>query len=195
MSLTSKWWLTSSGEFDLAGQEHVDFAIAAMLNMDRTYAPHTWNSKGIPDDELAAALARGAAPEAVEFLSKRGNDARLFVLKNLGWIRTAKNVFNLWEANAQADNIIHSSKGFWRSQYSMNQYDMIDVLEFKSGDKYQVNAKALKDGGSLQVLKQLAMGRTGAEDIEKTAVPQYSTLKYGEIERGRLAGRTGDNPR
>lgn len=194
MSLIGKWFLTENGDFDISGNEHVDFAIAAMLNMDRKYAPYNWNSQGIPKEELDAAIERGAAPEAVEYLKKRGSDARLFVIKNLAWIRTAKSVFNLWEANDKADEIIRNSRAFWRSQYDLKQWDMIDVLEFKTGDSYAVNAKALKDGGSLQVLKKLSMASVAAGSSDRQAVPQYSTMKYGEIERGRLMGRTGDNP-
>ena len=110
------------------------------------YAPSTWNFKGIPDNELTEALARGAAPEAVNFLSNRGKDARLFTIQNLGWIRTAKNVFNLWEANAQSDIIIHDSKEFWRAQYDMKEHDMIDVLEHALGRAAEKHMQPMQPG-------------------------------------------------
>lgn len=67
MSLIGKWFLTDQGDIDISGGEHVDMVIAAMLLMDRRYAPHLWNSKGIPEEEFGLALERGARPAAVEF--------------------------------------------------------------------------------------------------------------------------------
>lgn len=195
MSLTSKWWLAPDGAVEMVGNEHVDFAIAALLLMpDRKYAPRHWNSKGVPPHELDAALARGADSRAVEFLSKRGNDARLWVIREFGWIRTAKNRWNLWEFGKREAEIARDSKAYWAAQYDIKKFDMIEVEEFKTGDQYSINASALFNGGNPKVLKNLAMGRIDIDSAD-VSEPVYSAAKYGELERQKLYRREGANPR
>lgn len=76
----------------------------------------------------------------------------------------------------------------------MNEWDMIDVTELKDGCRYQINAKTFLKGGDPKVLKLLALG--GLEcDPERTSTPSYSTAKYSELERSKLYGRVGGNPR
>lgn len=193
MSFTGKWWITPAGDMDVSHSEHVDYAIAAMLLMDRPKAPHMWNVKGVPKEELAAALMRGVDAAAIDFLEQK-KDARLWVIREFGWIRTAKSAWNLWEFNEKTAEIARSSKEYWRAQYSLNDHDSIDVTELKDGCRYAINVKKFLDGGNPKILKRLALGGVECE-AERTATPQYSTEKYTEIERRRLTGRTGDNPR
>ncbi len=146
----------------------------------------------MPVEELEAALARGADPAAVNFLSKRGNDARLYVVREYGWIRTAKQAWNMWSFDDKCAEIARSAKEYWASQYTLNEYDTLDIHEFKSGDRFTVRAKALLEGGKPRVLKNLAMGfsEAASEKIE----PMYSTAKYSELEREKLYRRVGGNP-
>lgn len=194
MSLIGKWFLTEEEDFDVAHSEHVDLAIAAMLLYPKKFAPHLWNVNGVPKEELEAALERGADPEAIEFLSK-GKDARLWAVREFGWIRTTKNAWDVWVFDDSAAEIAQKAKAYWRSQYSMNQWDMIDVHELKDGCRYQINAKKLLDGGRPKVLKRLAMGNIECGDDEHTEVPQYSTAKFSELERRALYKKSGDNPK
>ncbi len=192
MSLIGKWWITEFGDIDVAGTEHVNVAIASMLLMDRKQAPHAWAVRGIPSEEFAFALERGADPEAIEFL-RAGKDARLWMVRELGWIRTARNAWNVWEFGDHVGKIARGAKEYWRSQYAMNSFDLIDVNELKTGDRFSVSAKALRDGGNPRILKNLATGRIDSEERESSPV-LYSTVKYpSELARKRLYSRTGDN--
>lgn len=192
MSLIGKWWLTEFGSIDVGHGEHVDIAIASMLLLNQKRAPHLWNQNGIPKEELAAAIERGADADAVDFLSSKGKDARLWVIRELGWIRTARSAWNVWVFDDHVAEIARKAKDYWRSQYSMNNYDTIDVTELKTGDRFAVNAKKLQDGGNPHVLKNLAMGRMVEEEKESSPVV-YSTSRFSERERKRLYSRQGDN--
>ncbi len=192
MSLNGKWFLTPSGSIDVTGSEHVDAAIAVLLLLDRKYAPHTWNGSEIPKAELKTALDRGADPEAVEFLAK-GGDARLWVIREFNWIRTAKNVWNMWVFDEDTANIARVAKDYWMAQYSLSEWDMLDITELKDGCRYSISVKKFIEGGSPKTLKKLAMGNVEC-GIEESPTPVYSTAKFSELERDRLYGRVGANP-
>ena len=193
MSLEGKFWITPEADIDISGHEHFDYAIAFMLLMDRQYAPRHWNSRGVPKEELAAAIARGASSDAVDFLDQK-KDSRLWVMRELGWIRTAKAAWNLWEFDDETADMARNAKDYWKSQYYLTDSDMIDVSEFKTGDHFRINAKRFRAGGDPRILKDLAMGRL-VEEVKEEITPQYSTAKFGELERQKLYGRTGANPR
>ncbi len=194
--LTQKFWLTQEGSFAMTGTEHADFAIGVMLKMPpESRVPRSWSVDGVPESEIAAALERGASRSAIDWLTIKRGDARLYVMKEYGWVRTMKSVWNLWFFDDATADMVRNNSGYWIAQRSsMNQYDLIDVEEFKTRDRYSINVKKLLDGARPQVLKNLAMGRS-TEDVEEDVVPSYSSAKYSEEERRKLYGRTGDNPR
>ncbi len=193
--LLNDFWITDDGVFELVSAEHWSFAAGSMLWMPRnSHVPNSWMNKGVPEVELEKALARGADHAAVEFLAK-GGDARLWVIREHGWIRTAKNKWNLWYFDKNTADLARSSTAYWRAQYAMDKkYEMLDVTELENGDRYSISVQKLLDGGKPQVLKNLAMGRTYIDEDESPE-PAYSTAKYTEVERKRLRSITGDNPR
>lgn len=197
MALIEDWWLTPDGAFKMSTSEHAQFAIATMLKMQvGERVPKYWLFKGVELPALKLAISRGADPEAVEFLNNKHSDARLFALKNYGWVRVAKNAFNFWAFDDRTADIIRRATDYWESQYSMSQHhEMIDVYEFKTNDQFAVNVSKLLAGGRPHVLKQLSMGHV--EDVviqEPLPVPEYAAAKFTELERDRLYRRTGDNP-
>lgn len=176
-------------------QEHSTFAIHVMLKLppDRR-VPNYWFYKGVPKEELDAALARGADPAAIEFLSDKNKDPRLYALRELGWIRTAKSKFNCWQFNQAAADLIRDSKDYWTAQDKLEDGDVIDVEEFApGGQKFTISVKALRGGGRPEVLRGLS-GLTEADLVEASIPPNYSTLKYTQMQRDKLYHRTGDNP-
>ncbi len=197
MPLVDKFWITPQGSFEMGHIEHMDFAIAVMLAMPSTaIVPRWWAIRGIPPTEIEAALDRGADQAAVRFLENKRNDARMWAMREYGWIRTAKNAWNLWDFDKATADMVRNSTDYWKFQASrghMTEYEMLDIYEFKTGDQFSINARKLLAGGNPKVLKNLAMGV--ADEIVEKVEPVYSTAKFSELERRTLAGRTGDNPR
>lgn len=194
--LTGTWWITPFGSWNMGSAEHVQFATHFMLMLppDRR-VPTYWAIKGVPPEELEAALARGADPEAVEFLKDKRRDARLFAMQSLGWCRTARNRFNLWRFDAQTAKMIRDAQDYWQAQTSAGSHEMIDVEEFDGRDAFSISVAKLLAGGNPQVLKNLAMGRIEETAPREVVAPAYSTRKYSELERDRLYQRTGANPK
>lgn len=194
LMLKQDYWLTPAGAFDMKASEHAQAAAHSMLNMpaDRRVPMH-WMIKGIPEEELVAALERGADPKAVEFLSNSRGDPRLFALREYGWIRVAKNAFNLWKFDEETVKLIRNAKDYWAAQDNAGACEMMDVEEFSTGDRFTVSAARLLAGGRPSVLRKLSGAEAVAGCVEKVA-PQYSA-RYGEIERDRLYRRAGGNPR
>ncbi len=192
--LTGKFWIVPEGLLELRGGEHNQIAAAVMMAMpeDRRVPLH-WLVKGIPEAELEAALARGADESALHFLADKKNDPRLFAMKEYGWVRTMKDKFNLWYFDCETADMVRRSP-YWKMQ-SLTGGEMIDVYEFETGDQYTIGVNALLRGGDPQILKDLAMGRVGESEAHEAVCPSYSTAKYSELQRQRLSGRTGDNPR
>lgn len=199
MALTEDFWLTDDGSFLMGGSEHSAFAVAYMLDMPKdSRVPQWWIIKGIPEIELQKALERGADPKAVEFLSTKKNDARLYAMREYGWVRTARNKWNLWDFDDETAEVVRDNSGYWKfqaDQHRMTEYEMADIYEFKDGCQYSISIKKLLDGGKPRILKKLAMGNIECGVEEPVEVPQYSTAKYSEVERDRLYGRTGANPK
>ena len=195
--LNEDFWLTQEGTYAMGQSEHYMFATEAMLLMpDGEASGRRWQNQGVPEDALQAGLERGADPRAVEFLRK-GGDARLWAIREYGWIRAAKSKWNLWYFDEKTANLARKNTEYWDYQlrhYMNPKYEMVDVYEFKDGDKYSISCRKLLDGGNPQILKNLAMGRTVVADTEKMYSPEYSTAKYSETERRRLRNITGDNP-
>jgi len=193
--LTDTFWLTGIGAFQMTGSEHATFAIAAMLDLPKyRRVPNYWTIKGIPQNELIDGLARGADPKAVEFLSDKRNDARLWAMREYGWVRTAKSAWNLWYFDDYAAGMVRGNTGYWDFQKKMTEFDMIDIYEFKTHCEYSINVMKFLDGGRPQELKKLATGGLECRVVEE-AKPEYSTAKYSELERDRLYRRSGGNPR
>ncbi len=196
--LIGDWWICPEGAFEMNSSEHAAFAIAYILGMPKDKrVPNYWTIRGIPSEEIDAALKRGADPEAVEFIANKRNDARLWAMREYGWIRTAKNAWNLWYFDDETADIVRDNEGYWEFQAKtgkMSEYEMIDIYEFKDGCEYAISVQKLLDGGKPQVLKKLATGGIACAGPEAVA-PHYSTSKYGELERQKLYGRTGANPR
>ncbi len=168
-------------------------AVAVMLAYPEPFVPRSWVIRGIPPEEFALALERDADPKAVQFLEEK-RDARLYALREYGWVRTAKNKWNVWTFDCATAEMVRKSD-YWKAQYSFDKYDMLDVEEFKGKDSYSISAQKLLDGGNPEVLKNLAMGHIVDSDKEEALCPHYSTAKYGELAREKLYGRSGANPR
>ena len=192
--LTSKTWITPAGVVELKGaSEHEQLAAAVMLRYPEPIVPNRWIINGVPEAELDAARARDADPKAVTWLYDK-KDARLYALREYGWVRTFKAKWNCWRFDCETAAMVNKS-GYWDTQYSLDKYDMIDVEEFDGHDRYSINAMKIIDGADPTVLKNLARGRLAASDKEEAICPSYSTAKYSELEREKLYGRTGANPR
>lgn len=195
MSLTSKWWITPGGAFEVNGREHEWLSTAVMLQLpDRMFAPYRWSIDGVPEEELELALERGADPAAVRYLENKKHDSRLYAVREYGWVRTFKNKFNLWYFDCETADMVRKSD-YWDFQRQLEPDDVIDVEEVKTGDSYSISVQKLLDGGDPEVLKDLAMSRVHSGSPEVKYCPSYSTAKFSEIERRRLMGKTGDNPR
>lgn len=194
--LVDNYWITDLGSFNMTTSEHAQFAIAVMLNMDiaTERVPMRWTNAGVPPEALDKALERGADPRAVQFLSAKRNDARLWVLRELGWVRTIKSRFNLWRFDKPTADLIRNAKDYWLGQYKATEHDMMDVEEFETSENYSISVKRFLEGGDPKILKRLACGH-GGDCVEEALEPEYSTAKYGELERRKLYARVGDNPR
>ncbi len=193
--LTDTFWLTKFGSFQMTGTEHAAFAIGAMLDLPKDRrVPNYWTINGIPENELAEALWRGADPKAVEFLSDRRNDARLWAMREFGWVRTAKSAWNLWNFDDETAEMVRWNTGYWEFQKKMTEFDMLDIYEFKTHCEYSISVQKFLDGGQPHELKKLATGELECRVIEEVK-PEYSTAKYSELERDRLYKRSGDNPK
>lgn len=192
--LTGKYWITPEGSINLDAQEHAQLALHYMLNIpaDRL-VPMWWTMRGVPPEELAKALDNGASKDAVDFLSDKKADARYYVVKKFGWVRTQKSAFNLYRFDAKIAKMIRDAKEYWAGQKNFTEFDMIDIYEFETNEQYTIKAIRLLDGGKPEVLKRLAMGV--ADDVIETASPVYSAAKFSELERDRLYARSGANPR
>lgn len=191
--LSGKWFITLDGSVQLDGREHQQLAVHYMLNLplDRN-VPMWWVIRGIPDEEFDAALKRGADPDAVAFLREKGNDARFWVLK-LGWVRTQKQIWNLWRFDKQTLAVARNAKDYWDSQKSLSKWDYVDVEEFETRLVFSVPVFAILDGTDPDDLKRVALGGPAELPKEEVATPSYS--KRTERERKKLLRREGDNPR
>ncbi len=189
--LSGKWWLTPAGAYDVGTREHAHYALRDMLLYPRL-PPVQWFGLGVPAAELDAALARGADPKAVEYLSNKARDPRLFAMKEYHWVRTARNVFNLWEFNEATAQTIRAAANYWQAQGNLGRYEMIDVEEFHNHDRYSISIEKLMAGGNPKILKNLAMSRVEVSaPVEKVYVPvTHSRSRPGSAW---LYG-TGDNP-
>ncbi len=193
--LIDDWWLTPTGAFEMNSSEHASFAIAFMLDMPKdSRVPNHWTIRGIPQEQLVSALERGVDPKIVEFLADKKNDSRLFVMREFGWIRVARNAWNLWHFDKETADVARDNVGYWKAQYKMTPHEMLDVYEFKTNCEYTISAQKLLDGGNPQILKKLATGGLTCETTDEIQ-PQYSTAKYSELERRALYKKSGDNPR
>ena len=192
MALSGKWFITPEGSVQLDGREHAQLATHYMLNLplDRN-VPMWWVIRGIPEEEFDAALKRGADPDAVEFLRKKGNDSRLWVLK-LGWIRTAKSLWNLWRFDDKTLQIARDAKDYWAAQ-KITKSDYVDIEEFETRQVFSVPVFTILDGTDPALLKRVALGLPIDLPKEEVAVPSYAGRT--ERERRTLLRREGDNPR
>lgn len=193
--LTGKYFITEAGAVDVSGREHEWLSTAVMLQLpDRMFAPYRWSIDGVPEEELQAALDRGADPAAVRYLENKKHDSRLYAVREYGWVRTFKNKFNLRYFDCETADMVRRSD-YWKFQHQVEQGDRIDVEEVKTGDRYSISVAKLLAGGDPEILKNLAHGRVDSGSPEMAICPSYSTAKYGEVERKRLLKLTGDNPR
>ncbi len=199
MSLIGKWWISPEGSFDGSDVEHMQLATAYMLDLPKDrHVPNWWTIRGIPIEELDAAAKRGVSAKTLEFLSNKGNDARLWVMREFGWVRTAKNKWSVWFFDDATADMVRDAKDYWKfqaDQGKMTEHEMLDVYEFKDGCEYSISVQKLLEGGRPQVLKKLAMGGLECSGKEEAIAPQYSTAKYSELERQKLYGISGANPR
>lgn len=193
--LIEDWWLTPQGAFKLVSAEHAQFAIAAMLRMEPgERVPRYWLVRGVEAETLAKSESRGADPAAITFLQNKNNDPRLFVIKEYGWIRIAKNAVNLWAFNQAALELLRSPD-YWAQQYGYTEHEMMDMYEFATNDQFAAPVKAILNRASVaSAIKDRAMGRTCDFVVPEAIKPEYSTAKYSELERQNLYRRTGDNP-
>jgi hypothetical protein len=193
--LTGKYWIVPGmSAINLSNDEHDQVAMAIMLALPRPTAPRHWLIKGVPHEELDAALARNADLKAIRYLENKNHDPRLYAIREYGWVRTYKNKFNLWRFDDATAEMVRQSD-YWAMQPQLNDHDMIDVEEFDGTDRFEISVKRLLDGGRPSVLKNLAMSRITPEEAVEKVSPHYSAAKYSELERDRLYARSGANPR
>lgn len=197
--LSGTWWITPEGSWSMGASEHSTFAMHVMLGLPPTQrVPNYWFYKGVPKEELDNAIARGADKKAIEFLENKNNDPRLFVLRQLGWCRTARNKFNVWLFDQRTADMIRNADDYWHAQDKFENGEVIDIEEFApTGQTFTIRVKALLGGGTPEAMRAIA-GVTEAQMVAASIPPTqvtYSTIKYGELARSALYHRTGDNPR
>ncbi len=194
--LTGKYWITPEATVQLVSKEHAIFALGIMLNYPRDERlPDSWFGNGVPKEQLEAALERGADPKAIKFLEKPGADPRLYAIREYGWVRITKNKFDVWVFDDSTAELVRNADGYWSEQYARDlKYEVMEIYELKDGDKYTVDVKKILDGGSPEILRDLAHGRIDRDTAEAKLSPMYSA-RFSELEKRRLSGRTGDNPK
>lgn len=156
-------WLYPDGSTsgDLGASEHAEVALREMLKLpDDTTIRKDRLFGGITPAEAKAALKRGADKDAVDFLLKTRGDPRLYAVKNLGWIRVARNAINVWKFDDETVDLLRRSD-LWKSHPQVEDYDMflIDEMSAPQGQTFEVSAgKLRKRGASADALRYTAQG-------------------------------------
>lgn len=160
--MRGSYWLTPE-VVSTAGVEHGYIAKLAMLGIERgspdahRYVPMPrWHH---PLDERTADvfLKRGVLPAAVAFLAQ-GKDARLWAMREWGWVRIRDGNFDLWKFDPKTLDVIRSAVDFWRDS-GIDPEERVTVSEESTGDLFTIQAKRLlRRDADPDALKHHAMG-------------------------------------
>ena len=162
-----RYWLTPEGEtLDVAGSEHANIAKIVMLNIDNpedrmAYAPikNVW--KAMTDEEASIHLRRGVDPNVINFFQSAGHpDARIWALREWGWVRTDDSLFNCWILDDQTLDTIRANKRYWMVQRPGLESDtVINVNEEATGERYTLNVeRMLNPAATAEALIRVAAG-------------------------------------
>ncbi len=139
LDLFGKYWLLPDGEIvDVTTDEHARIARAAMLNLLPTTIPYDRMFLPLTSAEQRVHAARGVDRARLDFLSTPHPDARVYVIREHGWIRTRGNMFYAWEWNDATLAELLGNKKFWALHPKVNQYTSIVLINVKD-EKQSVN--------------------------------------------------------
>lgn len=166
MGLSGRYWLTPTGEtLAVMGGEHANMIKMMLLDLkgrDRVkFAPIAKTFKPLPPEEAEFHLARGIAPEIIEFLTASAAvDPRKWAIEHWGWVRTADGIFNLWVLNDETLETIRKNREYWvGQQHNIDKYTTAQINEEGTGEIHKVRVRAMLDpGSSRESLTALAKG-------------------------------------
>ena len=162
MPVYEDWWIRTDGSVkQMGGGEHAQEALRFMLNLPEDYLVNLRDMFSGADawtpEELAEAKRRGV-PKKVFASLKKHEDPRLFMLREHGWIRVAKNKINDWKFDDETLSRLQTS-AYWDAQPQVTEYDTFDIEELSTHDVFPLSAKKLLNrSAEAGALKRMAMG-------------------------------------
>ncbi len=175
------WWITPDGVVNMAAAEHAQYALYKMSSV-RVPTRDIWL---IPDQYL-----RQMSPEIVAYLKSPGADPRKYAIKYWGWVRVARNVFNLNRFDDATLTLLRNAKDFWRAQYAVTEYDICEIEEIANHRHIQISVGDLRSNKSAGTLLGWAQPAEAAVEPVKF-FPKKSGPQTGEKWQYRYPG---DNP-
>lgn len=132
--LSGKYWIIGHHCADVSTSEHALYARNFMLRLQDSPERLTLNKDlfaALPAAELEKQRRRGIGEDVLKFLAQPENDARLYVIENLQWIRTRQDRFYLWELNARSWRTLRDCEAFWIRQPSATPDDTVLIWEVR----------------------------------------------------------------
>ena len=167
MSLAGRYWLTPEGEtLAVEGGEHANIAKIVMLNIDnpqdRSKYAQTRNVwKAMTDEEAEIHAGRGVDARVINFFQSSNHpDARLWAVREWGWVRTADSLFNCWLFDDGTLKTIRANKEYWRMQeFGIERGSVITMNEEATGERYLINIeRMLHPEATAEALVRVAAG-------------------------------------
>ncbi len=144
VGLTGKYWIVTNDDVvDCSTDEHARIARAHMLDIFPedigTEIPLNTIFDPLTVEEEAWHRSRTFSridPNAIDFLAKRSGvvDPRVYVIRELGWIRTRENAFYAWEWDAVTCSRLLNNDKFWEKHRAVNEFTWIDLRAVKTGN-------------------------------------------------------------
>lgn len=137
-----------------------------MLNIDNPvdrlkYAPIKKVWQAMTDEEAETHLQRGVDPNVINFFQSVAHpDARIWALREWGWVRTDDNIFNCWIFDDDTLDTIRANKQYWMIQRpAIEKGTTITVNEEATGERYTVNVeRMLNPAATAEALIRVAAG-------------------------------------
>jgi hypothetical protein len=146
--LTGKFWITPQGVVDVSTSEHALYArnfVLGLLGTPREIRLDKHFLDPLAPEEARKHRRRGVPADVIKFLGSNG-DARLYVIRERGWVRVRGNAFYLWRLDRPTLRLIRGAAEYWRAQRSRKPGDLADVYEMsRSDDPMLVRVTSLLD--------------------------------------------------
>lgn len=160
MARGGKYWLTpDKGTIALTGSDHDFIATLEIVGLERgepgSLQFRKRKNQQITQAQADEALARGADPDAIEFLL-RGGDPRLWMVREHGWIRIQHPFMEVWRFDDATLNTFRQNLDYLKYAKGMPE-DVLQVQETSTGDFFPVPFRFLTNISA----EPDAMKRTG----------------------------------